>query len=127
MDTSLRLTFRRGDWLAIGFVLLLAAVLTVGFALHAAAAQEVAVEIRLDGVLVHSQPLTQDGVFTVEGEYTNTVTVQDGRVAVTASDCPGSDCVHSGWAQEAGRAIICLPNRMEIRLTGSSGVDAVVG
>lgn len=127
MDKSLRLTFRRGDWLAIGFVLLLAVFLTVGFALHAAAAEDVTVEIRLDGALVHSQPLTQDGVFTVEGEYTNTVTIQDGRVAVTASDCPGSDCVHSGWAKDAGRAIICLPNRMEIRLTGSSDVDVIVG
>ena len=57
----------------------------------------------------------------------HTVTVQDGRVAVTASDCPGSDCVHSGWAKDAGRAIICLPNRMEIRLTGSSDVDVIVG
>ena len=127
MDTSLRLTFRRGDWLAIGLVLLAALLLTVGFALHAAAAQDVTVEVRLDGVLVHSQPLTQDGVYTVRGDYNNTVTVQDGRVSVTASDCPGSDCVHSGWAKGAGRAIICLPNRMEIRLTGSSGVDAVVG
>ena len=127
MDDSLRLTFRRGDWLAIGFVLLLAAVLTVCFALHAAAAENITVEIRLDGTLVYSQPLEQDGVYTVEGEYTNTVTVRDGRVAVTASDCPGSDCVHSGWAKDAGRAIICLPNRMEIRLTGSSDVDAIVG
>ena len=127
LKESLRLSFRKGDWLAIAAVLLAAAALTLGFGLHAAAAENIMVEVRLDGVLVYSQPLTQNGVYTVEGDYTNTVTVQDGRVAVTASDCPGSDCVHSGWAGEAGRAIICLPNRMEIRLTGSSDVDIIVG
>ncbi len=127
MKEPLRLSFRKGDWLAIAAVLLAALALTVGFAMHAAAVESIDVEIRLDGVLVHSQPLLQDGVFTVEGEYTNTVTVRDGRVAVTASTCPGSDCVHSGWCAEAGRAIICLPNRMEIRLTGASDVDIIVG
>ena len=44
-------------------LLLVAVLLTVGFALHAAAAQDVTVEVRLDGVLVHSQPLAQDGVY----------------------------------------------------------------
>jgi hypothetical protein len=75
--------------------------------------------------------LSKDGVCRVscfeDEQRPHTVTVQDGRVAVTASDCPGSDCVHSGWAKDAGRAIICLPNRMEIRLTGSSDVDVIVG
>ncbi len=121
------LRFRKGDWLAIAAVLLAAAALTLGFGLHAAAADSVTVEIRLDGELLYSQPLTQDGVYTVKGDYTNTVTIQDGRVAVTHSDCPGSDCVNSGWCDGAGQAIICLPNRMEIRLTGSSDVDIIVG
>ena len=126
MDKSLRLTFRRGDWLAIGFVLLLAVFLTVGFALHAAAAEDVTVEIRLDGALVHSQPLTQDGVFTVEGDYTNTVTVRDGKIAVTHSDCPTNDCVYMGWLEHGG-AIVCLPNGVEIRIVGSQDIDFVVG
>ena len=52
---------------------------------------------------------------------------EDGRVAVTYADCPGTDCVHSGWVSAAGRAVVCLPNRVEIRLTGAPGVDAVVG
>ena len=63
-------------------------------------------------------------------EDVNTVTVENGKIAITASTCPGSDCVHSGWAHRAGQAIICLPNRVEIRLIGTAGsgdIDAVAG
>ena len=59
---------------------------------------------------------------------TNTVTVRDGKIAVTGSDCPGGDCIHSGWISASGRSIVCLPNRMEIRIVAVSGeVDFVVG
>ena len=66
--------------------------------------------------------------FSVTGDYMNTVTVRDGKIAVTESDCPGGDCVHSGWIGTSGRSIVCLPNRMEIRIVSATGdVDFVVG
>lgn len=124
----MRLRFCKGDWIAIAAVVLFAAVLASAFALHAAAAAGVTVEVRLDGELLFSCPLEQDAVYTVQGDYTNTVTVRDGKAAVTASDCPGADCVHSGWIDAAGRAVICLPNRMELRLAGAAeDVDIIVG
>lgn len=80
-----------------------------------------------EGKLVGELPLDREASLTLTGAYTNTITVRDGRVAVTYADCPGTDCVHSGWVSAAGRAVVCLPNRVEIRLTGAPGVDAVVG
>ena len=61
--------------------------------------------------------------------WAGTAALGDGAVAVTASDCPGNDCVHSGWISAAGRSIVCLPNRLEVRITGGAGdgVDAVTG
>jgi hypothetical protein len=115
-----------GDLFAIGAVLLLAAVCFLAFLPRGGEGDAVA-QIYQNGQLLMTVALDRPDQFPVQGDYCNTVTVKDGAIAITASDCPGSDCVHSGWAQEAGRAIICLPNRMEIRLTGSSGVDAIVG
>jgi len=46
---------------------------------------------------------------------------------IAESTCPGNDCVHSGKIHSAGRSIVCLPNRVEIRITGESDVDYVVG
>jgi len=56
------------------------------------------------------------------------VTVKNGKIAVTHSDCPGKDCVGCGWQSQSGRSLVCLPNRMEIRIvTAKSDVDFVVG
>lgn len=128
MKDQMRLRFCAGDWFAVAAVVLLAAAIAIGFALHAAASPQVTVEVRLDGELLFTCPLEEDAVYTVEGDYANTVTVRDGKAAVTASDCPGADCVHSGWIGAAGRAVICLPNRMELRLVGAADdVDIIVG
>ena len=78
-----------------------------------------AVEIYQDGQLVRQYPLSQDTILELTGEYTNIITIQDGRAAITQSDCPGSDCVHSGWISSVGRSIVCLPNRTEVRITGA--------
>lgn len=113
----------------MALILLAAAGLSLLLALRAAGADTVTVEIRRDGELLQSVPLTRDGTYTVEGDYQNVVVVRDGAVWVEESTCPGADCVHSGPIRDAGRAIVCLPNRVEIRLVGGapSDVDMVVG
>lgn len=127
MEQALR--FRKGDLLAVALVLVLAAALTVWLAIQAAAVDTATAKIYLGGELVAELPLDRDGSYEVHGDYHNTVTVRDGKVAVTHTDCPGGDCLHSGWISTAGRSIVCLPNRMEVRLTGaeSDGVDIVIG
>ena len=127
MADQLRLTFRKGDLLAVACVLLLAAVLTVWVTGRALAARQVTVEVYRAGELVRSCPLEREQSFDVAGDYTNTVVIRDGKVAIRSSDCPGADCVHSGWISSPGRSVVCLPNRVEIRITGSSEVDFVVG
>lgn len=119
---------RLGDLFCALLVLVCAGGLFLSLTLRAAGTERVAVEVRRAGTLLYTLPLDEDGQWTVEGEYQNTITIRDGKVAVTASTCPGEDCVHMGWSSAPGRAIVCLPNRLELRLTGvSGGVDAVVG
>ena len=58
----------------------------------------------------------------------NTITVCDGKISFSDSDCPGQDCVHSGSIGSTGRSLVCLPNAVEIRVvSGESDVDFVVG
>lgn len=85
------------------------------------------VEIYKNGQLVKVLPLDQDASFAVTGEYTNVITVQNGKVAVTQSDCPGGDCKGCGWRSSAG-SIVCLPNGVEIRVVSQNAdVDFIVG
>lgn len=127
MDQTLRLSFRKGDWTAILLVVLLTAATALAFFPRCASSENAAVEVYQDGTLIGSYPLKQDAVISVTGAYENTVTIQGGKAAITASNCPGEDCLHSGWISSPGKSIVCLPNRVEIRIVGSSDVDFVVG
>lgn len=129
MDRPLRLTFRPGDLFAAAGVLLCAGAAALVLWAQAVPGPAV-VQVRQEGAVVMVLPLGEDRSFDLEGDYRNTVTIRDGRVSITASDCPGGDCVHSGWVSAPGRSIVCLPNRVELRLVGEAppdGVDGVSG
>lgn len=120
------LRFRKGDMVAIVAVLLVMGLVFALFLPGKPSSGAVA-EIYRNGKLLKTVSLAEDQEFTVEGAYRNTVTVRDGQIAVTASDCPGQDCLHCGFTGTAGKSIVCLPNGLEIRIVGKSGdVDFVV-
>lgn len=126
MINASRLRFQAGDFLAIALVVALAAAVFLCFLPNKGNAGSV--EIYQGGKLVRSVSLDQEQQFTITGDYTNTVTIRDGSVAITQSDCPGEDCVSCGWLNSPGRSIVCLPNAVELRLVGmDSDVDFVVG
>ena len=113
--------------LAIALVVILAVSVAVCF-LPKNTAAPVQAEIYQDGNLLKTVSLEEETSFAVTGKYTNTITVEDGRIAITASDCPGEDCVHSGGIHTTGRSIVCLPNGVEVRVVNAaSDVDFVVG
>ena len=121
------LRFRKGDILAIVLVAVLAVLVAVCF-LPKEIQGAVSAEIYQDGSLVKTLSLSEDMTFQIEGKYRNEITVQNGEIAITASDCPGEDCVHSGPIHSSGRSIVCLPNGVEVRVVnGVSDVDFVVG
>jgi len=126
MENGYRLSFRRGDLFAIALVVLIALGTAFGFMPRGSAADKCIAQVYQDGVLIMELPLDTDAAVMIGGKYQNEVTVMSGSVAITSSDCPGADCVHSGRITAPGRSIVCLPNRVEIRITGEADVDFVV-
>lgn len=122
MDKAV-LKFKKGDLLAVAVVCAVA--LAVLLALPSLRSGGSFAQIWQDGEPVREVPLSVDQTFRIRGEYTNTVTVSDGKIAVTHSDCPTNDCVHMGWLRDGG-SIVCLPNRVEIRIVGDTETDIVV-
>ena len=122
----MKLTFCKTDFLAIAIVAVIAILVSVVFWTSIGDKEGSMVSVYQDGTLIREIPLDSDTEFVIKGAYENVVTVRDGKAAITKSDCPGTDCVHSGWIHEAGRSIVCLPNRVEIRIEGASEVDFVV-
>ena len=124
-----RLAFRKGDGVAIGAVILTALALLAFFLASAGNEEAKSVRIYRNGEMIREMPLTENGEYLVTGIYENRIEIRDGKAAITRSSCPGEDCVHSGWISQAGRSIVCLPNRVEVRIEGSAAdddVDAVI-
>ena len=128
MKKNLKLTFQKGDILAIGLTLLLALFVGAAF-LPEENSGNATVQIWQDGEMIRQLPLEEDNRLEIAGQYRSLVVIENGRVWMEESDCPGEDCVHSGSVGSVGRSIICLPNRVEIRIVGEDAdeVDFVVG
>ena len=81
-----------------------------------------------DGKVLHLVDLHTDReiqVTTAKGGH-NTVTITDGKIAVTEANCPDHYCMERGFCNN-GSPIVCLPNRLVIEFQGQQEVDFVVG
>ncbi len=84
-------------------------------------------EILVGGKVFKTVSLSQDQEFTVSagGGY-NTVTVRQGKIAVTEADCPDHYCVRQGFCN-SGAQIVCLPHKLVIRFVDAAEIDGAVG
>lgn len=84
--------------------------------------------ITLDGVCIRTIDLrtAPDQEFTIESDCGfNTISIESGRLHITAADCPDQICVRSGWLAQAGLPLVCLPHRLVITLDADAQtVDA---
>lgn len=127
MKNRLNLTFQKGDFAAILLVLILAVCIGAVFSPLSQTGDGNTVQIWQGGELVKELPLDNDCRFEIDGEYRNVIEIRDGYARISESDCPGADCVHSGKIGAMGRSIVCLPNRVEVRIIGTDDdVDFIV-
>ncbi|MDR2635151.1 MAG: NusG domain II-containing protein [Clostridiales bacterium] len=77
-------------------------------------------EIYLEGRLIYSLPLDEDTEVSVGGDDHFRVKIENRSVFVSHSDCPGQNCVYAGAINAEGGAIICLPNKIVIRVVGGN-------
>ena len=67
--------------------------------------------------------------FTVTGENgcVNEIEVRSDSIGIVSADCPDKLCVHQGFISHTGLPVVCLPNKLVIRLreTDSGTVDVI--
>lgn len=108
------------------FVLLLCLSLGGGIGVRKVLPPGEMVVIEVQGKRVYELPLNKDTEVDVPGPLGSThVVIKDGRVRVQDSPCPDKICVREGWKDRG--AIVCLPNRVVVRVTGKEeqGIDAI--
>ncbi len=84
-------------------------------------------EVYVDGRLVHTADLNKVREAYVLELPHNKVLVEHGQISMCEADCPDHLCVKQGKISGSAYPIVCLPNKVIIRIVGKSGVDAVSG
>lgn len=78
--------------------------------------------ITVDGQKFGTYSLLQDNEIVIEQESsTNKVTIKDGIVSMSFSNCHGQDCVKHAPISQTGENIICLPHKVVVEVCGDSG------
>jgi hypothetical protein len=85
------------------------------------------VEIHVDGVLTNTVSLSENQeIPIVSTKGHNLLRIRDGSAWIVKADCASQTCVHTGRKSVAGSMIVCLPNRVVVKILGQpEGVDAI--
>ena len=111
--------FKKGD-IAIVLIVVVLVVLTLVFALRSEAGEA---EIYVDGELKYRLDLRENKTLDIlDGKMS--VEVKDGKIFVKDSDCAEQLCVHSSAIGTDGGMIVCLPNKVVIKVVARE-VDAI--
>jgi len=107
---------------------LLAVCLSLSFFLLRPREGAIFAEISSQGKIIKTVDLRVDQQFTITPPQggQNTVTVREGKIAVTDASCPDHYCMARGFCR-GGAQIVCLPNRLVIRFLDQQEIDGVTG
>ena len=72
-------------------------------------------EISIDGEIVKTVLLSKDDTFKLNSF---TIDVRDGAICVLDSPCHDKICVHTGYISKPSQTIVCLPERLIIKIKG---------
>ena len=111
--------FRIWD-IAVVVALLALVVLTLVFVFLPAKGREA--EIYLDGERIMTVSLDDDREIKIDHM---TIIVEKGTIRVVDVDCPDKICQARGAISKAGQTIVCVPNRIVIKIAGKSEVEAI--
>lgn len=72
--------------------------------------------------------LTKNAEYDVEGYNGNIhIVVSDNKIKVDEENSPKHLCSRQGFISSSNESIVCLPNKVVIKILGKSDVDIVVG
>ncbi|MGC8972091.1 MAG: NusG domain II-containing protein [bacterium] len=71
-------------------------------------------------------PISQNRIVKVSGPLgTSIIEIKDNKVRMLSSPCPDKLCVKEGYISKPCQVIICVPNRIVIKIEGRANLDAL--
>jgi len=80
--------------------------------------------VEANGIIVAQVDLFENRQVVVAGAIGKTVVkIANGKVRVLSSACPEHICVETGNIDKVGDTIVCVPNRVVVRVVGTGKVN----
>ncbi|MBN1155906.1 NusG domain II-containing protein [candidate division KSB1 bacterium] len=106
-----------GDMILICLIIMTTVIISIGLINHKD--QGKFAEIEVDGVVMHRLNLKDSTTISVQGLIGQTIVqIAQNEARVISSCCPTEFCVKSGSIQNPGQMIVCVPNRVVVRIDG---------
>ena len=71
------------------------------------------------GKVFGTYSLAEDRTIEVKQDsHINKITIKNGHVSMSFSDCHGQDCVQQHSISRTGESIVCLPNKVMLEIQG---------
>lgn len=75
------------------------------------------VQITVDGTIYGTYPLNQDQTIDIaEGEFHNTIRIENGQAYMEEADCPDGYCKEQGKISGQKQTIVCLPHKLVVEV-----------
>ena len=121
---------KKADIILFVVLVVLGIACTVGLAVTRTSGSTVVIE--RNGELYATYSLNENRTIEISAdardEVCNTVVIKDGTVYMESASCHNQVCVKHSAISLAGESIICLPNKIIVRIEGSKsggGYDAI--
>lgn len=77
--------------------------------------------VEVDGEVFGTYVLLKDAEIPIND--TNCIIIENGSVRMEEAECPDHLCIKQGAISKDGQMIVCLPNRVTVRIAGDAGAD----
>lgn len=86
------------------------------------------VVVSIDGKKEAEYPLNKDGTYILHGSHlgTNKLVIKDGEAYIEEASCPDKQCVRQGKISKAGEMLVCLPNRVVIKIVDANEEEPII-
>jgi hypothetical protein len=115
-----------GDCIFIGLVLI---GFVIGlFLIRSSENEGQTVSIFLENRELYRLLILEDRIIVVQGKIGETVVkIEHGKVCIESAPCPHQLCKNMGRIYRSGESIVCIPNRLLIRIEGSDerSIDSI--
>lgn len=109
--------FKKADFVLMIALIVVGIASSAAVSLSSSLGDKVVIEVKSS--IYGTYSLGEDRTIKIKsGDSTNTVRIKNGKVSMIESSCKNQICVHHSPIDKTGQSIICLPNRVVVRIEG---------